>query len=136
MKYDAFAYEMCSQAKTAIFEFVSPKHQHAVPYKRTNLILLAIRDNGTGNYLKHSMVQKEAISYDLPGTHHHSSLFNSNHFEVARVHRVEPTWSALHKLRDYRLREGFVLKMNNGTWFKWKTKWWHQKLYSSKFFLP
>jgi RNA ligase len=49
--YNSFAREMIDQGYTPLFEFVSPAKRIVVGYEKTDLILTAIRNNVTGQYV-------------------------------------------------------------------------------------
>lgn len=51
-KYERFAEYCVEKELTPIFEWVSPKNRIVIPYEEENLILLAVRDNITGEYLQ------------------------------------------------------------------------------------
>lgn len=51
--------------KTAIFELISPFNQIVLPYNETELRLLQIRDNKTGEYASTSLMYSYLKLYDL-----------------------------------------------------------------------
>ena len=75
--HEAFADHIISQHKTPIYEFISESRTHSVKYKENSLILLAIRDNVTGNLVfnahiwhihfkdntRHTMTWKKKLLY-------------------------------------------------------------------------
>jgi RNA ligase len=51
---------------TPIFEWVSRKNRIVVDYPEDNLILTAIRDNRSGNYISYSTLVETAKNYNIP----------------------------------------------------------------------
>src|SRR5689334_13728062 len=83
--HEAFAHHIISQNKTPISEFISKSKSFGVKYTDNNLILLAIRDNTSGNlyfqvelnsfkqtgqYTSHTELKEEAAPFDIVGSVH------------------------------------------------------------------
>ena len=50
-KYNSFAKYCLNENKTPLFEYISPHNRICLKYTQTSLVLLAMRDNYTGEYL-------------------------------------------------------------------------------------
>lgn len=81
---------MAKENKTPILEFISPDNQIVVPYKKTALILLAIRDNFSGEYL-------QLENFESP-------FENVNSYD-----KISNTTSFINEIASVRDREGIVV---------------------------
>lgn len=89
-----------------IFEFVSPQNRIVVPYANTDLILLRLRDNKTGEYL-----DIDDYSEHLDG--------------ITVAESEETTLDDLLKVKDIiEGKEGWIVQFENGKMVKLKTKWY------------
>jgi T4 RnlA family RNA ligase len=94
-----------------IFEYVSPKNRIVLKYANTELILLRIRNNKTGEYL-----DIDDFSDKLDG--------------VSVTSSVETTLDDLVKAKDIvKDKEGWIIQFENGKMVKLKTSW-YQDLHS------
>lgn len=64
--YHKFIQDCVSNNQTAIFEWVSPQNRIVVHYDQNNLILTAIRDLYTGEYVNYDKMVKIASNYSIP----------------------------------------------------------------------
>jgi len=89
-----------------VFEYVSPDNKIVVPYSNTDLILLQLRDNRTGEYLDIDDFQ---------------DILNG----VSVVVTEDNTLDKLIELKDIlEDKEGWVIQFENGKMVKLKTKWY------------
>lgn len=88
--------------RTINFEICSPENRIVLMYQHTQLIILNIRDNVTGEY------------YDVP--------LDLRYYMVDNLTVSNPEWfiNQIYEMSD-ELIEGFVIKMGSGLWFKVKT---------------
>lgn len=66
IQYKEFSNNWVQKGWTPIFEFVSPEKLLVVEYKEPQLILTALRNNLTGEYMLYEDLVKEAKKYDIP----------------------------------------------------------------------
>ena len=64
--YTEYAQHCRLMGRTPIFEFVSRRNRIVVDYEQANMILLAVRDNVTGQYMERSALEAHANTYALP----------------------------------------------------------------------
>ena len=89
-----------------IFEYVSPTNRIVVPYSNTDLILLRLRDNKTGEYL-----DIDDYSHQLDG--------------ITVAASEETTLDELLKVKDViEGKEGWIIQFENGKMVKLKTPWY------------
>ena len=99
--------------KTAIFELISPFNQIVLPYNETELRLLQIRDNKTGEYASTSLMYSYLKLYDL-------QKMMATEFEVQ-----EYTWDKLLELQQTEQNiEGWIVTLEDGQMLKVKTMWY------------
>lgn len=99
--------------KTAIFELISPFNQVVLPYNETELRLLQIRDNKTGEYASTSLMYSYLKLYDL-------QKMMAEEFEVQ-----EYTWDKLLELQQTEQNvEGWIVTLEDGQMLKVKTLWY------------
>jgi hypothetical protein len=94
IRYKLFAEELLRSNRTPVFEFISRQHKRIVQYDKSDLILLAIRDNITGRYVQHNQLLEECSSYHIP---------------VSAQWPVPQSWDALEQLRNLVGHEGMCL---------------------------
>lgn len=90
-----------------IFEYVSPNNRIVVPYANTELILLRLRDNNTGEYL-----DINNFSEHLDGISVASSLDG---------HTLDSIKDAVVKMEG---KEGVIIQFDNGKMIKLKSPWY------------
>ena len=93
---------------TPIFEWCSRKNQIVLDYPEENLILLAIRNNDTGEYLEYSKVKQSAEQFDVP--------------VVEACSFQDSDWFA--SAKDLTDKEGYVFVWENGHRVKAKSDWY------------
>lgn len=103
---------------TLIFEWVSNKNRIVVSYPESNLILTAIRDNNSGQYVEPSELMAIGKSYEIP---------------------VAKTWQGdiskeLEKTVNSETDEGIVIRFDNGHMIKVKSSWYLQLHKTKSFF--
>lgn len=93
-----------------IFEYVSPSNRIVLKYLKSNLILLQIRDNSSGEYLD---IESFLKRFDLN--------IGINCPEMLPY----KTWDEILPLRDTVVdKEGWIITLENGMMLKYKTTWY------------
>jgi T4 RnlA family RNA ligase len=64
--YVSFVLDQIKLNRTVLFEFVSRENKIVVDYPEDNLIMTAIRDNITGNYIARNIQEMWAKEYNIP----------------------------------------------------------------------
>lgn len=105
-EYRTFAEKILKEKKTPLFEFVSPKNRIVLDYGKENMILLAIRDNHTGEYMNYDELAVVSKAYNIP---------------YVNVHPAKDLGTFIHKVKDMTNIEGFVITFEDGERFKMKT---------------
>ena len=90
-----------------IFEFVSPQNRIVVPYANTELILLRIRDNKTGEYLNIN-----DFAHKLDGISVAASDEGKTLEDLVNLKNVTEG------------KEGWIIQFENGKMIKLKTQWY------------
>lgn len=108
-EYLTFAMAALQAQRTPIFEWVSRQQQIVCDYPEDNLILLAIRDNWTGEYVPYDRVREIALLRGIP---------------VVTVNKVESLDHFLANVRHMDGIEGFVVQFDDGHMVKIKTDWY------------
>jgi len=118
--YYELAERYMSEGFTPIFEYVSPENRVVVDYGKRDMILLAVRDNLTGNYLLHDALVNIGERYGIPvvgvydpvegdPTTYLSAIKDSDDLDEGIViqwdngHRAKvktETYSILHKVKE------------------------------------
>lgn len=107
-----FAHDVISAGFTSIFEFVSRRNRIVVDYPEENLILTAIRNNITGQYLPYDEMAEIAANYGIP---------------VVNVYgNVKDILKFLEEARKEKEKEGYVIRFSNGHMVKVKNEWYVQ----------
>src|SRR6056297_271603 len=106
-----FMVNMTRQGLTPLFEFVSPDNRIVIEYDQANLVLLAIRDNRTGDYLEMDRVCKLASADNITVVHMYGQVEASLDEYVARQ-----------RGRDG--REGDIIRFADGHMLKIKNDWY------------
>lgn len=91
----------------AIFEYVSPTNRIVVPYAETNLILLRMRDNKTGEYL-----DINDFSHKLDG------------ISVAASESGKTLEDLIDAAKVIDNKEGWIVQFENGKMIKKKSEWY------------
>lgn len=92
---------------TPILELVSPQNRIVVEYKETKLVMTALRENDTGDYIN-------------------PSLEVSNPFEVVKTYgkMKEDFQKFLDRIRKQKNKEGIIIRFSNGHMLKSKNDWY------------
>ena len=106
--YNDFAREMISKNATPIFEYCSRKNQVVLDYKTDRLVLTAIRDNITGEYMPYRIMKEFCNAYELEIV----NTYNS------KESNIENLVNEIYKQNGI---EGFVIRFDDGKMFKIKT---------------
>jgi RNA ligase len=98
-----------------IWEFVSPKNRVVLKYPKTELILLKVRDNSTGNYINLNQIKSEIDAFNI------------------KIPNIENYTTLKELINDSLIvenKEGWVVELSNGLnsmLLKVKTKWYQTK---------
>jgi len=107
LKYNNFSMKLIQEHKTPLFEYVGPENRIVLEYAQENLILLAVRDNHSGEYEDYSMV---AADYGIP--------------TVANIPAFDSLDSLVEYTRQMEGSEGFVITFSSGHRVKIKSDWY------------
>ncbi len=98
-------YDLCghllNDGHTPIFEYVSPNNRIVIRYDNTGLVLLAVRDTITGEYLDRDNLEILSSILEVP---------------VSKIYRN----ISIQDIREWKDREGVVLVWSNGYRIKFK----------------
>lgn len=101
--------ELCQLDCTPIFELTSPVNRIVVAYKETELTLLAVRHNESGNYITRGEIEALGSARNVP-------IVGTN------------LWSSIADYKDkidtLTAFEGFVIQFHTGEMIKMKTLWY------------
>ena len=101
--------ELCQLDCTPIFELTSPVNRIVVAYKETELTLLAVRHNESGNYITRGEIEELGSAWNVP-------IVGTN------------LWSSIADYKDkidtLTAFEGFVIQFHTGEMIKMKTLWY------------
>lgn len=102
--YKFFAESLINHNLTPIFEYVGPYNRVVLPYKE-DMVLLAIRENVSGDYMGHDYVKGYARQAGIPYASH-----------------VE--FNDIEDIYDLRDQEGIVIRYDSGHMLKVKSNWY------------
>lgn len=108
-------FDFCHQAEiTPIFEWISRKNRIVIDYSVDELILLAMRDNETGEYFHYSILEWFSWKYEGIG--------------IVRQYpgNAESMQSLIDTTKDLVGAEGFVVRFDDGHMVKVKGEWYVQ----------
>lgn len=111
ISYDSYAKSMIIMGLTPIFEWVSRSNRIVLDYEEDALILLAARDNKTGEYASYERLQYIARAYDVPVVEEIPGTF-ANTEELVKA------------VKEYEDAEGIVLRFDDGNMLKVKSDWY------------
>lgn len=102
--------ELTKNGYTVNFEYVSPNNRVVLFYPEQRLILLNVRDNGTGEYVPYHEIYADGVlrKYLVPSVD---------------LKTIKPKSFIRDTLRLTDM-EGYVGILQDGTWFKMKTRWY------------
>lgn len=110
--YRMFMKLMLNRGMTPIFEWCSRKQRIVLDYKEDQLILTAVRNMKTGEYMDHATMEKEAANAHIPVVRAFDSRSDMQEF-------IEYT-------RGLEDLEGFVVRFDDGHMLKLKCEWYLQ----------
>lgn len=111
VEYHEFCKYWMSQCKTPIFEWCSRIQRIVIDYPVTQLILTAIRDNESGEYMDAAELKEEAASYGIP-------ICSFSHEQTGLDEDV------IEEIRAIEGEEGDVFRWADGTMIKLKGEWY------------
>ena len=111
VEYHEFCKYWMSQNKTPIFEWCSRIQRIVIDYPVTSLILTAIRDNATGEYMDAKEMRDEADAYGIPCCSFSHEFEGLDEEVIAEVRAIEG-------------EEGDVFRWPDGTMLKLKGEWY------------
>ena len=110
--YRMFMKQMLNRGMTPIFEWCSRKQRIVLDYKEDQLILTAVRNMVTGEYMSRDQMEREAANAHIP---------------VVRQFEPQTDMKAfLEYVRDLEDLEGFVVRFDDGHMLKLKCHWYLQ----------
>lgn len=109
--YLGFAKDCLGFEETPIFEWCSRKNRIVVDYPEDRLVLIAIRNMITGQYVSFNDLVDYAYYYDID----HVKAFPGN------IHSME---ALIESTRDLENAEGWVVRFDNGHMYKVKGDWY------------
>lgn len=111
MKFYEFCEEWLSRDFTPIFEWISPKDVVVLEYEVTDLILIAIRHNVSGEYVLYPAMEESAKKYQIPIV----PLWNKGK-------QMKDIQEFMHTLKMEQKIEGCVVWFETGEIYKIKTE--------------
>ena len=83
-RYKEFALATLCHGLTPIFEFCSRKNRVVIDHPEDRLVLLAIRDNATGEYYDYDRLTTAAGTYDIELVQQHKATFDADFMDYVR----------------------------------------------------
>ena len=111
--YLTFCRDMLECGMTPIFEWCSKKQRIVLLYREDRLVLTAIRYNYSGNYMHHTMLNRNAEEYGIPVVDKYDGTFD----DIERY---------LEDTKDNTEEEGNVFRFDSGAMLKCKNDWYVQ----------
>jgi RNA ligase len=102
---------MMDRGKTPIFEWCSRQQRIVVDYPNDRLVLLAVRDNITGEYATYGQMQDWAYRYGLDLVNVYPGTADSMEHLVRYTHDIEGS-------------EGWIIRFDDGHMLKIKSAWY------------
>lgn len=112
-KYENFARDMIAKGITPLLEWCSRDQRIILDYSEDNLVLLALRNMITGEYINYNIMVNTALQYDIPIVDAFDGTFNG----IAEF---------LEDVTDRENEEGYVLRFDTGHAVKVKNLWYCQ----------
>lgn len=113
VKFFDFCEKLGENGVTPIFEWLSRQQRIVIDYQVDELVLLAVRDNLTGEYYVYEMLEKI-----------------SREFDIGIVRQFPGNMQSMQELIDYTRNqegiEGFIVKFDDGMMVKIKGDWYVQ----------
>ena len=110
-QYSEFADYVMSLDSTPIFEWCSPKNRIVVEYNHDRLVLIAIRDNVSGDYWSYQTMCNVTARYGI---------------EVVKAYNgsASSMQQLLDSTKDLQGAEGYIIRFDNGHMVKVKGDWY------------
>lgn len=108
--YVGFAESLLGQGYVPIFEWCDPNKPIVIKHEEPSLVLLAIREQVSGNYIPYNTLCLFSDYWDIP--------------LVGVYHDVAEVESVIAHTKDLEDAEGFVVRLDNGFMFKIKGDWY------------
>lgn len=108
-EYHLFMELVFNEGLTPIFEWCSLKNQIVIEYKEDDLVLTAIRENISGNYLLYEIMKYFSEPFNIP-------LVNCINYD-----NNENTKNVIEKVKDWENDEGIVVRFDDGDMVKIKS---------------
>lgn len=108
-RYFHFSDNIIDEGYTPIFEWCSPLNRVVIDYNLPRLVLTAVRNNKTGEYLKYSELQKLKKQYNI---------------DVVKSIITNDVDSLIKSLKTDKNIEGYVIRFDDGMMIKLKTDWY------------
>lgn len=109
--YTDFARMTFAMGFTAIFEWCSRKQRIVVDYPEDRLVLIALRNTTTGEYIKYDVMVESAKSYDIDVVRAYAGTAGS------MEHLITET-------KDMEGAEGWIIRFDDGHMVKIKGEWY------------
>jgi len=110
--YANFCREWLLNDHTPLFEWCSPMHPIVIPYSVDGLILTAIRNNITGEYIKYAEMVEIANNAKIPVV---KAIVHAEGNNVAGI---------LQQARKLENIEGYIMRFDSGEMYKVKSEWY------------
>lgn len=105
--YKKFAYHCCYSGLTPIFEFCSRRQKIVIDYPKEDLVLLAVRNNRTGEYKSYQELLHLTKMFKLP---------------LVKLFPIDDSTNIFNLVKGMTGIEGFVISFDNGFRVKCKTE--------------
>lgn len=102
--------QSCNAFKvTPIFEYMAPKHRIVVNHAAETMVLLAVRDMITGEYMPYGDIEDFGAHFEIP---------------VVRRWEIDDNFDLVNQVRELEGAEGVVVEFDDGTRAKVKSLWY------------
>ena len=109
--YEDFARMTFAMGFTPIFEWCSRKQRIVVDYSEDRLVLIALRNTMTGEYVKYNVMVESAKSYDIDVVKAYAGTADSMEHLISETKDIEGA-------------EGWVIRFDDGHMVKIKGEWY------------
>jgi len=109
--YEDFARMTLAMGFTPIFEWCSRKQRIVVDYAEDRLVLIALRNTMTGEYIKYDVMVESAKSYDIDVVKAYSGTVDSMEHLISETKDIEGA-------------EGWIIRFDDGHMVKIKGEWY------------
>ena len=119
----SFCKDWIERGYTPLFEWCSLRTKIVLEYEKDLLVLLAIRNNHTGNYVPYSKVKESASNY--------KNVKVAERWEGSiQANKNMNEW--IQKIKSEEKIEGFVIQFEDGRMYKVKTNWYFERTRKDK----